>query len=217
MQHVPGGELQQIVVNQLLADFLADETEGIGESLGLGFLAEEDVLSNPGHGEFKDVIASAIRSEDNLDKDVLRQVKRNIESSNARLIERYGDSMPSSATLNKLTEALRGVFQQAVRQSIADLEEAKQAAAANQRIQDLLERESIQDAKRGTREGFLQLMEDVNSAVSRLTRQEEGTSTSSQRTSLTNHLLTSAERTAHRLDEPPRVHRTGHSRTSPPS
>ena len=171
---IPGGELQQIVVNQLLADFLADETQGLGESLGLDLLAEEeDVLSNPGHGEFKDVIASAISGEDNLDKDVLRQVKRNIESSNARLIERYGDSMPSSATLNKLTEALRGVFQQAVRQSIADLEEAKQAAAANQRIQDLLERESIQDAKRGTRAGFLQLMEDVNSAVSRLTRQEE--------------------------------------------
>ena len=170
---IPGGELQQIVVNQLLADFLADETQGLGESLGLDLLAEEDVLSNPGHGEFKDVIASAIRSEDNLDKDVLRQVKRNIESSNARLIERYGDSMPSSTTLNKLTEALRGVFQQAVRQSIADLEEAKQAVAANQRIQKLLKRESIQDAKQGTRAGFLQLMEDVNSAVSRLTRQEE--------------------------------------------
>ena len=170
---IPGGELQQIVVNQLLADFLADETQGLGESLGLDLLAEEDVLSNPGHGEFKDVIASAIRSEDNLDKDVLRQVKRNIESSNARLIERYGDSMPSSTTLNKLTEALRGVFQQAVRQSIADLEEAKQAAAANQRIQDLLERESIQDATRGTRQGFLRLMNEVNTAVSRLTRQEE--------------------------------------------
>ena len=171
---VPGGELQQIVVNQLLADFLADEINGLGGAFGLDFLAEEDdVLDNPGHGEFRALIEDAVSGEDNLDKDVLRQVKANIESSNARLIERYGESMPSNTTLNKLTEALRSVFQQAVRQSIKDLEEAQEAAAANKRIQDLLERESIQDATRGTRQGFLRLMNEVNTAVSRLTRQEE--------------------------------------------
>ena len=105
------------------------ETEVLG-NFRLGFPAEEDASATP------DMVSSKmslqhIRS-DNLDKDVLRQVKRNIESSNARLIERYGDSMPSQVTLNKLTEALRSVFQPGSSTINADLEEcAKQPPQTN--------------------------------------------------------------------------------------
>ena len=187
---IGGDMMQEIVINQLLAEFLADQANGFGGALGLDLLDEEEVLDNPNHrnraftagprafdvdSSFREIVGQAVRGsgEDALDKDVIRQVKRNIENRNKALIQKFGDNAPSNMLLQSLTDAIRGTFREAVRKSIVDLEEAKQAAAANQRIQDLLERESIQDATRGTRQGFLRLMNEVNTAVSRLTRQEE--------------------------------------------
>ena len=189
--NVIGGDMiQEIVINQLLAEFLGDQANGLGEALGLNLLEEDEVLDNPNHrnraftagprafdvdSSFREIVGQAVRGsgEEALDKDVIRQVKRNIEDRNKALIQKFGDNAPSNMLLQSLTDAIRGTFREAVRKSIVDLEEAKQAAAANQRIQDLLERESIQDATRGTRQGFLRLMNEVNTAVSRLTRQEE--------------------------------------------
>tara|TARA_B100002052_G_scaffold298760_1_gene333393 strand:+ start:8402 stop:13366 length:4965 start_codon:yes stop_codon:yes gene_type:complete len=185
---VDGDLIQEIVINQLLAEFLNDEANGLAGALGLGLLDEDEVLDNPNHraftagprsfdvdSSFRDIVGQAVRGsgEESLDRDVIRQVKRNIEDRNNMLIRKFGDNAPSNMLLESLTNAIRGTFREAVRKSIVDLEEAKQAATANQRIQRLLERESIQDATRGTRQGFLRLMNEVNTAVSRLTRHEE--------------------------------------------
>ena len=46
---IGGDMIQEIVINQLLAEFLGDQANGLGGALGLNLLEEDEVLDNPNH------------------------------------------------------------------------------------------------------------------------------------------------------------------------
>lgn len=180
-----GDVFQQLVVNQLLADAFGGALEGgdLMGALGIDILEaeqpvqpavaiEDEVMENPGHGMALDSLSEQLKDSP-LDRAVIRQVKDNIDASNAQIIARYGTALPGQDVVNALAEQLRGVFAEAVRQTNEERQEAQELAAANLRIARLLDRETIEDAEQDAMEGFLELIRNVQSVTSSLLRSEE--------------------------------------------
>ena len=185
-----GAVFHQLVVNKLLADAFGDALEGgdLMGALGVDILEadaefvqpqpieEEEVMENPGHGgplNALDSLSEQLKKSP-IDRAVLRQVKNNIDSSNAEIIRKYGQAIPGPDVVNVLAEQLKGVFAEAVRQTNEQRQEAQELAAANLRIARLLDRESIEDAEQDAMEGFLELIRNVQTTTSSLLRAEEG-------------------------------------------
>ncbi len=182
-----GAAFQQLVVNQLLSNAFGDALEGgdIMSALGIDILEaeqppppkplpiEEEVMENPGHGAALDSLSEQLKDSPVLDRAVIRQIKNNLDTSNAEIVRKYSSALPSQEVVGILADSLRNVFAEAVLQTNEERKEAQELAAANLRIAKLLDRESIEDAEQDAMEGFLELIRNVQTTTSSLLRAEE--------------------------------------------